>query len=95
MAGRVHQAGGDMLLLLLQQAVDLEPVGASAVARSRLGHADDEAFLEAARFARGAILFVDDAVAAVLAVADRGEVVVRATEEGLQSGDRRLVTVLR
>lgn len=77
--------GGGLLLLLLQQTVDLEPVGATAVARTGLGHADDEAFLEAARFARGAVLLVDDAVAVVLAVADRRQVVVRAAEEGLRA----------
>lgn len=72
------------LLLLLQQAVDFEPVGAPAVSGARLGHADHQALAEAARFARGSVLLVDDALAVVLALRDGVEVVVGAPEERLE-----------
>lgn len=61
--------------------MDLEPVGASAVPRARLGHADHEALAQAAGFARRPVLFVDDAFTVVLAFSDGVQVVVRAPEE--------------
>jgi len=72
------------LLVLLQQAVDLEPVGAASVAGSTLGHAHVVALPQAARLAGGAVLLVDDALALVLALADGADIVVRSAEEGLQ-----------
>ena len=69
--------------LLLQEAVDLEPVGAPAVPRARLGHADHEALPEPAGLAGRAVLLVDHADAAVLALRYAAQVVVRAAEEGL------------
>lgn len=71
--------------LLLQEAVDLEPVGSSPVAGSALGHSDQEAFAEAARLAWRSVLLVDDALAAVLAVTDGCHIAVRTAEEWLQS----------
>lgn len=59
----------------------LEPVGAAAVARAGLGHADHEALAQPARFARRPVLLVDDAFAVVLALGYRVEVVVRSSEE--------------
>lgn len=46
--------------------MDLEPVGAAAVSRASLGHAYADALLEAAGFAGGTVLLVDDASSAVL-----------------------------
>lgn len=46
--------------------MDLEPVGAAAVPRASLGHAYADALLEAAGFAGGTVLLVDDASPAVL-----------------------------
>lgn len=72
--GRGARLGG--LLLLLEEAVDLEPVGAAAVAAAGLGHADHEALAQAACLARGAVLLVDDALAVVFAFCYRVQVVV-------------------
>lgn len=69
--------------LVLEQAVDLEPVRAAPVPGAALGHADREALLEPARLARGSILLVDDALVVVLALADTRTVVVGAAEERL------------
>lgn len=69
--------------MLLQQAVDLEPIGTTTVARAALGHAHVVALAQATRLAGGAILFVNDALALVLALTDCADVVVRATKEGL------------
>lgn len=76
-----------MLLLLLQQTVNLEPVGASAVSRSGLGHADEQTFAQTACFAGGAVLLVDDALAVDLTVGYRGQIVVGATEKRLWKRD--------
>jgi hypothetical protein len=59
-----------LLLLFLEQAVDLEPVGAAAVPGAGLAHANQDAFAEAARLARRPVLLGDDAPAAVFAFAD-------------------------
>lgn len=72
-----------MLLLLLQQTVNLEPVGASAVSRPRLGHSDEKTFAQTACFAGGSIFLVDDALAIDLTVGNRGQIVVGATEKRL------------
>lgn len=64
--------------------MDLEPVGAAAVAAAGLGHADHEALAQAACLARGAVLLVDDALAVVFAFCYRVQVVVRAPEERLE-----------
>lgn len=76
--------GLSSLLLFLEKTVDLEPVGSSAVSGARLGHADDQALAEAASFAGGSVLLVNDAFAVVLAFGDGVQVVVRASEERLQ-----------
>jgi len=81
--GILDQPGLRLVRLLLQQAVDLEPVGAPAVTRAGLGHAYQQAFPQAARLAGGAILLVDHADATVLAFGDAAEIVVGASEEGL------------
>lgn len=75
---------GARLLLFLEEAMDLEPVGAAAVAGTALRHAHQEAFSEAARFASCAVLLVDDALAVVLAFGYGADVVVGATEERLE-----------
>lgn len=69
------------LLLLLQQAMDLEPIRSSAVSGTALRHTDHHALPQSARFARGSVLFVDDAFVVVLAVVDRVDVVVGSSEE--------------
>lgn len=83
-SGRRYIGAG--LLLFLEEAVNLEPVRAAAVTGTALRHAHQEAFSEAARFAGGAILLVDDALAVVLALGDGADVVVGATEERLKQG---------
>lgn len=61
-----------VLLLLLQQTMDLEPIRSAAVTRTRLAHADQQAFAQTARLARGTVLLVDDAFAVGLAIGNRG-----------------------
>ena len=63
--------------------MDLEPVGAAAVPRARLGHAHHEALAQAAGLAGRAVLLVDDALVVVLAFLDDGLVVARPPKEGL------------
>lgn len=72
------------LLLFLEKAVDFEPVRATAVAGTALGHAHKEAFSETARFASCSVLLVDNALAVVLALGDGADVVVGAAEERLE-----------
>jgi len=67
--------------LLLQQAVDFEPVGASAVAGAALGHPHQEALAQTTGLARRPVLLVDDALAAVLAVTNGRHVAVSAAEK--------------
>lgn len=69
--------------LVLEQAVDLEPVGAAPIARAALGHADAEALGEPARLAGGSVLLVDYAAVVVLTLAYGGSVIVRSSEERL------------
>lgn len=69
--------------LVLQQTVDLEPVGAAPVPGAALRHAHREALLEPARLARGSVLLVDYALVAVLALAYRRAVIVRSSEKTL------------
>jgi len=71
--------------LLLHQAVQFEPIGSSAVAASAFGHSDQQTLAQAAGLARRPVLLVDDALAAILALADHRQVVVRTTEERLAS----------
>lgn len=63
--------------------MDLEPVGATTISGSTLRHAHHEALLQTARLAGGSVLLVDDALAVVLAVGYRRQIVVRSAEEGL------------
>ena len=67
--------------LFLEKAVDFEPVGTTPVTRPALGHANEEALAQAARLARRPVLFVDHALAAVLALADSRHVAVRPAEK--------------
>lgn len=76
------------LLLLLQEAMDLEPVRASSIATATLGHAHHEALAEAACLAGGAVLLVDHALTVVLALGDRWEIVVWASKKWLRKGKR-------
>lgn len=69
------------LLLFLQETVNLEPIGSSAVSGAGLGHANREALAQAARFTRGPIFLVDNTLAIVLAICDSCQVVVRSPEE--------------
>jgi len=54
-------------VLVLQQTVDLEPVGSAAVPRTALRHAHQQAFAQPARLARRPVLLVDHALAVVFA----------------------------
>jgi len=65
-----------LLLLFLQQAVYLEPVGAPSVPGSALGHAHFHALPQTTGFARCPVLLVDDALTVVLAFRDGACVVV-------------------
>jgi hypothetical protein len=73
-----------LLLLFLQQAVYLEPVGAPSVPGPTLRHAHHQTLPQTARLARSPVLFVDDALSVVLALRDGACVVVRSTEERLK-----------
>ena len=68
--------------VLLHEAVDLEPVGAAAIAGSRLGHAHHETLSEPASLAGRAVLLVDDTAVIVLAFLDDGLVVAGPSKEG-------------
>lgn len=70
-------------VLILQQTMDLEPVGPSAVPRSALGHAHQQAFAKPTRLARRPVLLVDHALSVVLAFRYGTEVVVRPAEKRL------------
>lgn len=69
--------------LLLEEAVDLEPVGSAAVARPGLGHAHEEALAESASLAGGPVFLVDDALASVFALPDGRYVAISPTEKRL------------
>lgn len=60
--------GGLSLLLLLQEAMNLEPIGATTIARSRLGHSNQNAFPQAASFAGSSVFLIDYAFAVVFAL---------------------------
>ena len=70
------------LVGLLHQAVDLEPVGAAAVAGARLGHANHQALSQPASLARRAIFLVYDALIIVFAFLNHGLIVARSSKEG-------------
>jgi hypothetical protein len=70
-----------LLMLILQQAVDLEPVGAPSIAGTAFGHAHHDALPQPTRLARRPVLLVDDALPIVLALRDGMKVVVRPSEE--------------
>ena len=70
-----------LLCVLLHQAVDLEPVGATAVSAARLGHPHRETFLEAASLAGGSVPLIDDTDVVVLTVRDHCLVVTESSEE--------------
>lgn len=59
-----------LVRLFLEEAVDFEPVRAASVARARLRHTHHQTLPKPARLARGAVLLVDHANAAVLAFGD-------------------------
>jgi hypothetical protein len=59
------------LLLLLEETVDLEPVGATTVARSALRHANQQTLSKTTSFARCSILLVDDALSIIFALGNR------------------------
>ena len=73
-----------MLLVLLHQAVDLEPVGPPAVPAARLGHADHEALPQPASLAGRPVLLVDDALVVVAALLDHRLVVAAPPKKLLQ-----------
>jgi len=75
---------GRRSVLVLQQAMDLEPVRSATVPRPALGHAHQQTFAQPARFARRSVLLIDHALAVVLAFRYRTQVVVRPTEKRLQ-----------
>jgi hypothetical protein len=64
--------------------VDLEPVGASAVPRTTLGHSHHQTLPQPTRLTRCPVLLVDDTLAVVLALRDGARVVIRPTEERLK-----------
>ena len=55
----------------------------SSLPGSCFGHADDEAFAEPARLTRRPVLFIDDALAPILAFVNLRQVVVRSPEKRL------------
>jgi hypothetical protein len=79
--------------LLLHETVEFEPVGASAVTGAAFGHAHQEAFAQSAGLARRPVLFVDDALAAVLALWYHRQVVVRSPEERLEKTKKRKIQI--
>jgi hypothetical protein len=74
--------------LLLEEAMDFEPVGAAAVTGAAFGHAHQEAFAQSAGLASRPVLLVDDALAAVLAVADGRHIAVRPAEKRLEKKNK-------
>lgn len=72
----------------MQQAMYLEPIGASAIARAGLGHAHHQALPQATCLAGGTILLVDHADAAILAFGNATQIVVGAPEERLYNRKR-------
>jgi hypothetical protein len=72
-----------VLLLLLEEAVNLEPVGPPPVPGSRLGHAHHEALPQPAGLAGSAVLLVHHAPVVVLALGNDRLVVASPAKEGL------------
>lgn len=70
-------------LLLLQQAMYLEPVAAAAVSRTAFRHADHQAFSQSASLARCPVLLVDDAFAVVFTLGYGVQVVVGTSKKTL------------
>lgn len=71
-----HGHSSSFILFLLQETMYLEPVGTSPVARSSLGHAHSDTFLQPARFAGRTVLLVDYTSSAILTRGDGADVVV-------------------
>ena len=74
-----------MIQILLHEAVDLEPVGPAAIAGTRLGHANHEAFSEATSLASGPVLFVHNTGVVVFTLLDDRLVVACTSKEGFAS----------
>ena len=72
--------------------MDFEPVGSSAVTGAALGHAHKEALAQSTSLARSPVLLVDDALAAVLALGNHRQVVVRSTEKRLLKPKQNAMT---
>ena len=70
-------------MVLLHQAVDLEPVGSPAVPAAGLGHADTEALFEPARLAGGPVALVNHADVVVFALRDHSLIIAESSEEAL------------
>ena len=87
--GVLDEARLRLVRLFLEEAVDFEPVGAASVAGARLRHTHHQTLPQPASLARGAVLLVDHAHAAVLALGDAAEVVVSSPEERLWSRETR------
>ena len=67
--------------LILHEAVDLEPVGSSAVSAARLGHPHGETFLETTGLAGCSVPLIDDADVIILTVWDHCLIVTESAEE--------------
>lgn len=63
----LNQTRLSLVRLFLEEAMDFEPVRATSIAGTRLRHAHHQTLSQTARLARGAILLIDHAHAAVLA----------------------------
>ena len=70
-------------MVLLHQAMDLEPVGPSAIPAAGLGHADTEALFEPARLAGGPVALVNHADVVVFALRDHSLIIAESSEEAL------------
>jgi len=73
-----------LLVLFLEQTMDLEPIGPAAVPGPALGHAHHQTLAQPARLARRPVLLVDHALAVVLALRYRTQIVVSPAEERLK-----------
>jgi hypothetical protein len=63
-------------MLVLQQAVDLEPVGTPSIPGTAFGHTHHDALPQPTRLTRCPVLLVDDTLPVVLALGDGMKVVV-------------------
>lgn len=75
--------------LLLHEAMQFEPVGSATISGAGFGHSDQEALAQSTGFAGRPVLFVDNALTAILAFWDHREIVVRSTEERLQLKEKK------